>query len=141
LTVDQPAAALPLAFLSHFALDAIPHYDPPGDTNDEMLNSKSFFQIQLLLNGTLCIALVVILAITQPKNWLMVAVCAFLGAAPDIMWLPMYLSVKRTGHDNTRHYWLLRFHGWIQWMTSPRLLWVELVWLVVIGALLVTHLA
>jgi hypothetical protein len=136
LTFDEPAAALPLAFLSHFALDAVPHYDSEAKSKDERLASIEFFQVQILLNGLLCFLLVIVLASTQPKNWLQAAICAFLGASPDFMWIPRYLAVRRTGRIPKTNNWLLRFHGNIQWLTGPRLLWMELIWLAATGGVL-----
>ena len=130
-TVHQPAAALPLAFLSHFLLDAVPHYDPVTGSKADVINSKKFFREQILINGTLCVALVLILAIDQPEYWLLMAVCAFLGASPDLMWVPRYFQVKRTGRDKPSRNGLLRFHSFIQWSTGPQFLWVELLWLAV----------
>ena len=37
LVVKQPALALPLAFLSHFVLDALPHY---GERGEEQMFSR-----------------------------------------------------------------------------------------------------
>jgi hypothetical protein len=134
--VSNPLLAVPLAFASHFALDAIPHYEPVAGSKADSISSKKFFREQILINGLLCFGLVLALAITQPKNWLLIAVCAFAGASPDFMWLPRFLHTRKTGRDLPSTNPLLRFHSRIQWWTSPKLLGVELVWLVATGALL-----
>ncbi len=128
-TVSEPAAALPLAFASHFLLDAVPHYDPASGSTVSNITSKKFIREQLLLNGALCFLLVVILALSQPKHWIVVAVCAFLGASPDLFWIPRFLHAKRTGTDKAPSNVFLKFHSNIQWLTGPHLLPVELIWL------------
>ncbi|MBC7581461.1 hypothetical protein H7097_01160 [Aeromicrobium sp.] len=133
LTVDEPFLALPLSFVSHFVLDAIPHYDPVEGTNEEKISSKKFFYIQIVLGALLCFLLILLLSITQPKRWLVAAGCAFLGASPDLLSFPRYLSVKQTGMDIDKTNWFWSFHSWIQWRTGPDLLWTELVWLGAIG--------
>jgi hypothetical protein len=137
LSVDEPAAALPLAFASHFALDAIPHYDPPAPKGLAYLfRSKRFLYEVILLNGGLCLLLVVILAISRPKHWLTAAICAFLATSPDLFWAPRFVSARRTGKDLPLNNRFWRFHDRIQWKTAPRLIWLELAWLAVTGAAL-----
>lgn len=140
LTIDEPAASLPLAFLSHFMLDAFPHYDTAADKKIDILKSKKFFYIQIVLGAVLCFLLVVLLALFHPKNWVLAAVCAFLGASPDLLSFPRFLSVKRTGKDIGNKNWFWRFHSGIQWATGPQYLAIELVWFAVIGALVLTYL-
>lgn len=137
LSVENPAVALPLAFMSHFALDAIPHYDPPKPQGDvALLRSNRFVYEQLVLNGALCIALVMCLAVVRPRHWLVAAICAFLATSPDLMWLPKFLVARRTGRLEVSNNPMLRFHSRIQWLTGPRLIWLELVWLAGTGAIL-----
>jgi hypothetical protein len=123
--------AMPLAFASHFALDAIPHYDPPSPHGlAELFRSKRFLYEVILLNGGLCFLLVVLLFLAKPKNWVTAAVCAFLATSPDLFWIPRFVSAKRSGNDLPLNNWFWRFHDWIQWKTAPKLIWLELVWLV-----------
>lgn len=137
LSVDEPALALPLAFVSHFALDAIPHYDPPKPDGDVALfRSKKFVYEQLVLNGALCILLVICLAVAKPQQWFVAAVCAFLATSPDLMWLPKFQVARRTGKVEQPNNPIARFHSRIQWLTNPKLIWLELVWLAVTGAIL-----
>lgn len=128
LTVSQPAIALPLAFLSHFALDAIPHWRPDHDKRHWM-KSGNFVKL-LVLEATLCFLLVLALALTRPYHWLVAAVCAFLAASPDLFWVKKFLTVRRSGKllPNKNLFW--RFHGLIQWFERPSGAVVEAVWLV-----------
>jgi hypothetical protein len=137
LSIENPAVALPLAFASHFALDVIPHYDPPNPHgNAAVFQSKRFIFEQLVLNGALCIMLVIYLAISQPKHWLVAAICAFLATSPDLMWLPRFVSAQRAGRDIEPHNPVARFHSRIQWLTGPKLIWLELLWLAGTSAIL-----
>lgn len=141
LMIANPWVALPLAFLSHFACDLIPHYDPPG-TGAERINSKRFIYELLLFGAAGCFAVVLLLFLKQPAHWLQAAVCAFLAASPDLFWVPRFIHVKRTGKDvdMATSNWFWRFHSAIQWKTSQRLALLEAVWFVVFGAFLLTHL-
>lgn len=140
LTVTNPALALPLAFLSHFACDLIPHYDPPGADGAKRFRSKRFVYEFLIVGAGLCLALVLLLAVARPHHWFLAAVCAFLATSPDLLWIPRFLHARRTGKDVIPNNWFFRLHHRIQWRTGPRLIWVEAVWFVVFGAVLLTKL-
>jgi len=140
LTVSNPVLALPLAFLSHFVCDAIPHYDPPETDKAKRMNSKRFLVEFLVVGAVLCAALVLVLAATRPRHWLQAATCAFLATSPDLLWIPRFVHVKRTGKDAPLHNPFLKFHTRIQWKTGPKLIWLEAAWFVIFGALVATHL-
>ena len=139
LSIANPWLALPLAFLSHFVLDAIPHYDPPGQDSSERISSKRF-EKELYGQAIVCFVIVLILVIAQPKQWLAAAFGAFLGASPDLFWVPRFLYVKWTGRDKDLRNPFLRFHSLIQWKTSPKLWPIEAVWFVVVGTLVLIKL-
>lgn len=126
LSVSNPVVALPLAFASHLALDAVPHYDPEG--NEESLFRTTLFNYLLILDAILCALLVLFLFIAVPDDWLLAAVCAFLAASPDLFWIPGYLRVVRTGKFKRTRNAFMRFHGWVQWATGPKYWFVEAIW-------------
>jgi hypothetical protein len=140
LSIGNPAVAIPLAFISHFALDAIPHYDQAEQDMAKRLGSKQFIYEQLILGAGLCLSLVIALAITHPRHWLVASVCAFAATSPDLFWIPRFVHVKRTGKDLLPSNWFLRFHHWIQWKTGPQLWWVEAAWYGIFGGILITRL-
>jgi hypothetical protein len=140
LTISNPVLALPLAFLSHFVCDAIPHYDPPAPDKSALFRSKRFVWEFLILGAIGCLALVVLLAWAKPHHWLQAAICAFLAASPDLFWLPRYLSVRRTGKEQPTKNAFLRFHAKVQWLTGPRLFWLESVWFLGMSALVYARL-
>jgi hypothetical protein len=140
LTISNPLLALPLAFISHFICDAIPHYDQPGDPKERITSSKRFIYEQLVTGFTLCVLIVLLLALTRPKHWLTAAICAFLATSPDLFWIPRFIYAQRTHHDRGPTNPFLRFHSRIQWLTGPKLIWLELVWFVGFGALFIAKL-
>ena len=127
-SVVNPLLAIPLALISHFALDAVPHFDFEGDTLTR-LRSKGFLYFQLYINATACVALVLLLALMRPNGWLLAAICAFLAALPDVFSIPQFLKGKM---DNKLEYSknrLQRFHQTkLQWKIGPQFWWVELAW-------------
>lgn len=135
LSVSNPALAVPLAFVSHFALDSLPHFDPPGDEKTR-LNSKAF-RIQLLCDAFLCFVLVLCLAISRPVDWVLSAICAFIATTPDLLWIPMFIKVKYRGQEPTKDNWFYKFHHAIQWKTGPGLWWVEALWFVSAGTVVI----
>lgn len=119
-----PAVALTLSPLSHFVLDAIPHF---GDDNVS-LHSKKFFKI-LSVDMTLAVVSTLAVAFYWREIALLVVVCAFLAASPDLMWL--YLEYIKPTPDKHRPR-LARFHSWIQWSQTPHGFITEIVWFMVL---------
>jgi len=136
LCVGNPVLAPALAFLSHFVLDAIPHYDPPGNNAAVKIGSRRFFLEHIVLGGALCLLLVVLLAAARPAHWLQAVVCAFVATIPDLLFIPRYLHIKRTGKDNLASNWFWRFHNNIQWFQKPIGFVVEAAWFAAAGSLL-----
>lgn len=130
LTIHSPWLALPLAFLSHFVLDALPHYDVPGETHEARQGSRTFLWVQLVGGFIMCVAIVMVLALFHPLSWVIAACCAFVATSPDLISLPRFVSVKRTGHDipYARWSWFERLHNAVQWKTGPIFGLVELVY-------------
>ncbi|HSX06931.1 MAG TPA: hypothetical protein VLG92_04370 [Candidatus Saccharimonadia bacterium] len=139
LTVTNPALALPLAFLSHFMCDAIPHYDMPGEDGPKRFKSKRFVYEFLVVGAGLCLAIVLLLAAARPQHWLVAACCAFLAASPDLFWVPRFLYARRTNTEPPLNRFL-RFHLWLQWKAGPQLLWLELAWFVGFSMILIKRL-
>lgn len=128
LSTSEPALALPLAFLSHFALDSLPHFGVTWPS--EVWVGSKRFKIYLAAEAILCIILVVVLAATHPKNWLVASLAAFLATSPDLFWLKRFLVVQKTARDIPNKSWFDRFHAAIQWYEKPPGAAVEAVWFV-----------
>jgi hypothetical protein len=127
--VPQPAIVLPIAFFSHFVLDATPHYG-----NDDH-NSRQFMKV-LTFDIVLSVAFILSLLFLRPDNWLLIAGAGMLAASPDLVWLrPFIAEITGKGWYWTR---LSRFLKWIQWSERPRGIWVEIVWLLAFVSLFIT---
>lgn len=140
MAVKKAELAIPLAFLSHFALDLIPHYNPPGITREKF---KSYadnwgdkfrdrsFRIIFPLDMLLLILVVFGLPLLAPSNvspWA-VGFAAVAGAAPDFDGgIRFLLSRAGMRFDESRN-WFGKFHVGLQWMERPWGIYVELVWL------------
>ena len=138
LAVDNPEISMPSALFSHLVCDAIPHHglgEKSEKDIEDALKSKTF-RNTLILDAFLCFLLVVLLLATQPRNWLVACVCAFLAASPDFLSFRRYISVKRgTAFKQTR---LEKFLSDIQWFERPSGAIVEVAWFVVFSGLILT---
>ena len=128
----NPVLVVALSFLSHFVLDAVPHYDPPGDELARLTSRR--FSVELYVQALLCAVIVVLLASSRHAHWLLAAICAFVATSPDLLWIPKFLSVRRTHRLPSKPNWFWRLHHTIQWYTGSRLLWIEAVWFVLSGS-------
>ncbi len=125
LAIGQPLIALPAALASHFICDVIPHFR--ANDSEDLLMSK-FFRNYLVIDASLCVLLVMILAVLQPANWLLAAGCAFVATAPDLAWINKYISTLRGKHWRPSRY--SQFAKRIQWFEKPIGAVVEVVWFV-----------
>lgn len=120
MAVSNPVAAVTLAFISHFVMDALPHY---GDKNQHSWLNRNF---KYVLGIDLVIASLFILAIiiAQPVAWFMLALCALVALSPDILWLPYFLADLK--HQQKEHSKLAKFLKWIQWGEHPWGIYLEI---------------
>jgi hypothetical protein len=124
LVVGEPLIALPTALASHFICDALPHFGsniPPA----ARLKTNNF-RNYLIVEACLCMLIVAVLASLRPDHWLLAAVCAFLAASPDLLWINKYLKMRRGHHWKRNAY--ERFAGNIQWFERPVGAVVEVAW-------------
>ncbi|MBI1856990.1 hypothetical protein HY003_02380 [Candidatus Saccharibacteria bacterium] len=131
LSVINPFVALPLAFLSHFVLDALPHF---GNKTLEMNSSE--FTLMLMVDAWFCLLLVCVLLILQPSGWLVVIASAFLATLPDFMWFPKYWRAIKHRPKRAYKNMFVRFHANIQWSETPKGAYVEIAWALIVATLL-----
>lgn len=136
LTIASPVIALPIAFLSHFVLDIIPHFGMDKE-NEKFMNSK-IFALSLLLDSILCFILVIFLKINHPVNYTQAAICAFLAASPDLFSINLY--IKKLTNNQWKPNIYSKFASTIQWFERPIGGVVEIVWfsamIVILGNLI-----
>lgn len=110
--------AIPLALVSHYAMDALPH---EGNLN---ISAKKYTAV-LVVDIALCVALALIIFAIRPAYWWLAILCAFLATSPDFMWL-----VKTSKPLHERHV-VVRLHQNVQWFQQPIGVIVEVVWAII----------
>ncbi len=122
LSVHQPVVAICLAFVSHFVLDAIPHYSDPKFTGKKLAPILAVdFTIALIILGSL--------VVLQPQYWLLAIACGIAAASPDLMWFPLWVR-QLLGKPKKPLNIVQRFHAKVQWAERPYNLPYEVVWFV-----------
>lgn len=90
-TINNPQLGLPLALLSHFILDALPHF---GAHTIASPKSKEFRAI-LLCDGLLTMCFIMVIAFVGYRiglDWWLLPFGAILAVLPDFMWYKHYKS-------------------------------------------------
>ena len=126
LLIGEPLLAVPAAVASHFVCDALPHFGPSMSTT-KLFKSTSF-RNYLVIEALLCFSVVLTLAIVQPTHWQLAALCAFLAASPDLLWINPYLKIRHGKHWKLSLY--AKFAGGIQWFQRPIGAAVEIAWFI-----------
>ncbi|HSX53358.1 MAG TPA: hypothetical protein VLF90_03240 [Patescibacteria group bacterium] len=130
VVVHNPVVALPAAFLSHFALDVLPHFEiakPKFNSN--------LYKFRLLGDIAGASLVLLVLLIMQPANVWLILTCSVLSASPDLMWIPDFVAAN--AHKPKPKYGpIRRFHHGIQWYQRPSGVVVEIAWCVSMVALL-----
>lgn len=135
LAIHNPAVALPLAFLSHFVLDALPHF---GRTK-ELSNKKSpLFAVGLGADIICALAVFSMVALIAPAHWQLIILGGIVSASPDLLWLPGYITILR--NHRYRPGPVRKLLGYIQWGERPWGILVEMAWFAVAVTVFV-HLA
>ena len=127
VAVKQPALVVPLAFLSHFVLDAIPHF---GIHEDDVLrrNKHPLFRAVVGVDILLVIAVVIALPLlVSSVSWWVVLLAMLAAYAPDSVWLVRFWREMKTQTWRPGG-WYARWHQKIQWSEKPWGLSVEVVW-------------
>lgn len=109
LAVKQPALAAPLAFASHFVLDAIPHfsYEWPGWK----------FRTIWAIDAVTSLAAIILLSMAAPQFAPAIIAGGVFAELPDTIWIYDRWII----HGKSQH-WFFRFHRFIQWsQTQPGL--------------------
>lgn len=120
--VGNPIAAVPLAFASHFVLDAVPHY------GEELAKRSTLMRKVWLVDGTFLLVGLVILIFTQ--NWLAM-LGAYAAISPDFVWIYRYIFEEKWGTlPPTKKRGLNKFHSWIQKYETRKGLVFEIIWFV-----------
>lgn len=118
--IKQPFLALPLALISHFVCDAIPHFDI-----NIKFNSKAMY-IWLTLDGMAALFMAGLLLTVGVRNPLLLALSGFIAMSPDFAWF-IYGLKNKLGKVKSYDP-ITRFHHKIQWYHKKPGLIVEFLW-------------
>lgn len=77
--VRQPLLAVPLAFLSHFILDALPHY------GNKTLRQPHWI---LVSDAIAAVVVLILLGVFSVQQRFLQLGCALVAASPDLLWVP-----------------------------------------------------
>lgn len=128
--IKQPLLAVPLAFLSHFVCDALPHFDVGFKFGDRRMF------LYLMADGLAALVAAAFLLSQGVDNPVLLAVCGFAAMSPDLMWL--YYGIKDGTHSKKESHGIVaRFHSKIQWSTSTYGIIPEMVWAFVLLSLII----
>lgn len=122
--VHNPVISLPLALVSHFALDVLPHF------GDKSIGYDSY-KYKLILGSDIYLATIclVLLLLLTPVHMGVLIMGGIIAAAPDLMWVPDFVAALR--HRPRPAYGPIRkFHYNIQRYQRPKGALLELAWFI-----------
>jgi hypothetical protein len=123
--IPDPIYAIPLAFLSHFALDSLPHYGAK--------DLKTLTKV-LRIDASIATLFLFSLFLLKPDHWQIMIIGGLFAMGPDLMWLPGYIRDLRKIPKKGRN-WIMKLHGHVQTEYSYGLIF-EIPWLVAILTIL-----
>lgn len=112
--------AVPLAFVSHFVLDALPHY---GIASKLRNRSKTY---KIIVASDITIALTGAIGLAVLHKWHM-EIGAWVAWSPDLLWVIYYFTHSKNLRMHPTN-WFMRFHLDIQRWERPWGIYVELVY-------------
>lgn len=121
LGIDKPLLAIPLALLSHFVMDALPHFGYPGHRGfgEALKHRLTYFYLYLDSAG-----LAFLLSIIADQSWL-VYTTTFIAVLPDIWWVILFFGFE-SQYKKIRVGRFSGFHSSIQWYERPWGLLIEI---------------
>lgn len=131
--VHRPALAIPLAFFSHFAVDALPHYGY-GYVAPHVRDQQKHFLRKQTVDTYLALFLSWYLAYSLRNHQTPVVMmfCMLAACVPDAVWAYQYILAHRRG-SYMPHGWFARLHKRIQWCERSWGFYVELAWLAIMA--------
>ncbi len=124
--------ALPVAFASHFVLDALPHYGIPLDQRNKSSTYRAIVYTDIFV--ALSIAMIAIVF----RKWNM-EIVGWTAYSPDVIWVQHYYKQNRTLHIETKNKFM-EFHRKIQLFERPWGILVEITTIAVLLPLFVVQL-
>ena len=123
--VVNPFLAIPLALLSHFILDMLPHF---GNQKDKDWIKSKWFKLVLGIDIILTIIFGITLLILHPNNYLIAFICALIATSPDLIYFKNFIRANSNKKIKTNL--LIKFSSVIQWYEKPIGLIIEITYLI-----------
>jgi hypothetical protein len=124
---------VPIAFVSHFVLDALPHH---GEIND--IKNKRFYVIYGI-DFVVALFLLVFLVFTQQEIAALLVFAIIAATVPDIVWI--YRDIReRSKAKSLKMNRFTKFHASIQKHEYPGGIYHEVIYFVVFISLLLVQL-
>ena len=138
LIAKKPELAIPGAFLSHFLIDALPHFKVRGEVLERNRN-KLFWLINLVDLGFAVALFVILPIILRPllPAWVTYT-CMFAGIAPDVIWFYRIYGEVKTKIVKSKNKFS-QFHSYIQWSETPPGIVVEVLWFISMWSILIAR--
>jgi len=126
--VREPLLVVPLAVLSHFVLDAFPHFGVEESDTLERNNHPLFRAVLTLDLLVLFTALIFVpILFHGAVQWWVLLLGMLMAWIPDAVWLVHFYHDKK-GHLRKPPNRLTRFHQKIQWFEHPPGIVTEIIW-------------
>ena len=128
----RPEVALPVAFVSHFAIDALPHYGY-GFIDPKERDKQNRFIFKQTIDAYTALALfwLVPYLLRAQQTPLVTGACMLVAFIPDAIWTFHFVRAGR-GHDYPELNWFNKLHKAIQWCERRWGIYVEAVWVVLV---------
>jgi hypothetical protein len=134
LIINEPVLAIPVAFLSHYVIDVLPHFGIPGSIKER--NKSLLGRVVVLVDAFCFITSLIVLPLLAHRinvnPWLVLA-CMLAAFAPDAVYLIRFPKELKTG-EFIKGGVFSRFHRKIQLCERP---WGILVEVVFMGLMLI----
>ncbi len=129
LTVRRPELAIPLALVSHFILDMLPH--------SRVAHRASVMAPYLITEAIGATVLTVVCMMAFPSSAILIFACAIAAYAPDFLWPFRYgYGINLARVRGFEHFF--RFHKAIQWSETYRGWLVEVLYFCIV-IIFLTH--
>lgn len=139
ITIKNPAIVLPLAFISHFLMDALPHYGYAGQKGYVEALKHRMSYVSTIFSVMLCVIVGIILIVNS--KWLALG-AGLLAMSVDFIGVWNYLAFEKHGSSgrNILAKMHVGFHRRIQWCERPWGIYIEVAVFAVLFWLLLTQL-
>lgn len=127
VVLPNPLVSIPLALVSHIAIDALPHF---ADDAEEISGYR--FKSVLIIDIIICTVISGAIFLIHPVHWVLIIACAFVATSPDLLWIPDFIAAHQ-GKPKPKYGKVRQFLHDVQWSQKRIGIVVEVFWF---GALL-----